>query len=63
MTTWQWLRATPRWLVLLAAVAATWGMWLAHVHGREIERGLWERFRTQTQLHCVRPPEAFRGSI
>ena len=42
MTAWQWLKSAPRWLVLVAAVAVTWGCWLAHVVGTNLERARWE---------------------
>lgn len=61
MSTWQWICAAPRWPILVGAIAATWGAWLAHTHGRELERARWEAFRAQTHLHCIRPPEAYRG--
>lgn len=39
----EWLRRAPRDLVLVAAIAATWGGWLAHTYGRELERLRWEK--------------------
>ena len=47
MTTWQWIKATPRLVVLVGAVAVTWGMWLSHVYGVSTERNRWERYRSQ----------------
>lgn len=63
MTTWQWMKATPRWLLLAGAVSVTWGLWLAHVYGAHLERRHWEKLRVATEQHCVRPPESFKGDI
>lgn len=61
MSTWAWLRATPRWLVLVVAVSVTWGCWLAHTVGRNVERAVWLRYAAERQ--CVAPVPYLGGKV
>jgi hypothetical protein len=76
MRTMEWIRAAPRPVVLVIGIAVTWGMWLAHVKGVNVERSRWEKYRRQvteimrdttTREDCMpmvrQPPRAARPEV
>lgn len=54
---WRFLAAVPRDVLIVVCVAVTWGCWLAHTVGVNVERSRWEAQRWRMEQFCIPGPQ------
>lgn len=58
----DWIRSAPKRVVLAGAVAVTWGCWLAHTYGVNVERARWEKVRMRAIEQIIHEGPCIRAN-